>query len=268
MVAPFQLFGREISIYTICALLGLLAAGAVLFFLAKKKGIAAEDVVIPALFGCLGMLLGGALLYGLTNIRYIAREIAAYTAAPGPVWPLLGRLLIYFQGSVFYGGLFGGLLAGLLYVRHNQWDTAAYCDLFAPGIALFHAFGRVGCFMVGCCYGVPCAWGTVYRYSPIPSANGVPRFPVQLAEAGFELLLFCLLFALFQKNRCKGRLLTVYLLAYAPARFVLEFFRGDTYRGFLFGLSTSQWISLLVLAVLLARAVWRNWRKAQRRRLA
>ena len=116
-------------------------------------------------------------------------------------------------------------------------------------INCFTCFGRIGCFLGGCCYGVESEHGVVFTDSLIESANGVPRVPVQLYEAVFELALFFALWALLNKGVLKNRLLLVYLFSYAVGRFILEFWRGDEYRGFLFGLSTSQVVSILVFAV-------------------
>jgi phosphatidylglycerol:prolipoprotein diacylglycerol transferase len=80
----------------------------------------------------------------------------------------------------------------------------------------------------------------------VEAANGVRRFPIQLVEAGLNLLLFFLLWYLFKKEKLQQRLLYLYFLIYPIIRFTLEFFRGDSYRGFLFGLSTSQLISILL----------------------
>ncbi|MCL1952665.1 MAG: prolipoprotein diacylglyceryl transferase, partial [Oscillospiraceae bacterium] len=109
----------------------------------------------------------------------------------------------------------------------------------------FHACGRVGCFCAGCCYGREAAWGIAFTHAP-GAPNGVPLVPVQLFEAGFNLLLMAAILIFKPERRRPGLLLPLYLAAYAAARFVLEFFRGDSGRGVLL-LSTSQWISLLVI---------------------
>lgn len=119
-------------------------------------------------------------------------------------------------GSVFYGGLLGGILAGAVYLRRKGRPLDLWASLTAPAIPLFHVFGRVGCFLGGCCYGLPSAWGFVYRYSPVAEANGVSRFPVQLVEAAWNLVLFLLLARLQRRGR--DRLLPLYLALYAPAR--------------------------------------------------
>ncbi len=119
--------------------------------------------------------------------------------------------------------------------------------LVQPGSSshsLFHIFGRIGCFLGGCCYGLPSAWGVVYRYSPVAEANGLVRFPVQLVEAAWNLVLFLLLAWL--QRRGSPICCPCIWSSIPPARFLLEFFRGDAYRGILLGLSTSQWISLFL----------------------
>ena len=159
-------------------------------------------------------------------------------------------LTAIFGGSVFYGGLFGGIVAALIVIRVNRYPRAEITDCAAPAVPLFHFFGRIGCFLGGCCYGIESEFGFTFTHSLVESANGVRRFPVQLFEAGFNLLLFFLLFIVLKKEKLKGRLFLLYLGLYAPARFGLEFLRGDTYRGYLFGLSTSQIISLGIMLVL------------------
>lgn len=141
-------------------------------------------------------------------------------------------------------GCWGGIFAGALYVRKKGFALPEWADLLAPAIPLFHFFGRIGCFLGGCCYGVPCSFGFTYTHNLIEQANGVSRFSIQLVEAAFNLALFFLLWTLQKKGKFQGKRLVLYLLGYSVGRFVFEFGRGDTYRGIWFGLSTSQYISV------------------------
>ena len=240
MIPAFSLLGKTLAIYPILALAGIFAAGIYACRAAKRAGQSEDDMIVLLLFSAIGVFLGMHLLYGLVSLSQ---------------WPQLlsqiHSLASFFQvmfaiwgGSVFYGGLLGGILAGALYLRVKGRSIALWSNLTAPAIALFHTFGRIGCFLGGCCYGIPSAWGVTYRHSPVVEANGISRFPVQLVEAAWNLILFLLLSRLLRQG--KGRLLPLYLALYAPARFLLEFLRGDSYRGIFFGLSTSQWISLLL----------------------
>lgn len=240
MIPSFSFLGRTFTIYPLVALAGIFVAGITACRAAKRAGQKEDDMIMLLLVSSLGIFLGMHLLYGLVGI---------------PQWPaLMGQIYnfaSFFQvmaamwgGSVFYGGLLGGLLAGACYLRRKGWSLGLWSSLVAPAIPLFHIFGRIGCFLGGCCYGLPSAWGFVYQYSPVVEANGIVRFPVQLMEAGWNLVLFLLLARLQRRGR--PHLLPLYLVLYSPARFLLEFFRGDAYRGILLGLSTSQWISLFL----------------------
>lgn len=262
MFPSFILFGKEIGTYTIMAIIGALLAGWLACRAAKRRGLDENDMLVTLLIAAIGVFIGSHLLYGLTNLPVII----ALIRSPGQVKSLshLFQWIFYiFGGGVFYGGLLGGLSAGTIYLRRKKLPLGPFSDIAAPVIALFHCFGRIGCFLGGCCYGVEVDWGIVYTNSLIPEANGVPRLPVQLIEAGFNLLLFCLLAALLTRGRLRHRLLLLYLTLYPTGRFVLEFFRGDAIRGFFMGLSTSQWISCLLL--LISLSLWTTYGVRSRR---
>ena len=246
MIANFQILGRTFSAYLICALIGMFAAGGLALYFAKKKALETLDLLVTLLWAALGAFLGSHLLYGLVNYKYI---ILFFNQMPqivseGKVWEYLTAI---FGGSVFYGGMLGGLLAGLLYAYKEKLPKEEYFDIAAFTIPFFHVFGRIGCFLSGCCYGIECFWGVTFHHSVIESANGVKRLPVQLIEAAGNLLLFVVILFLFQRGKERGRLIYVYLVSYGILRFVLEFFRGDTYRGIWLGLSTSQIISIITI---------------------
>ena len=115
-------------------------------------------------------------------------------------------------------------------------------EISVPAMPLFHAFGRIGCFLAGCCYGkklsTPIVIGTIE----------FARIPVQIIESMAEFILFIVLFILSKKNRDID-LLRIYLVIYAVIRFADEFLRGDKIRGIYGGVSTAQWISLIILFV-------------------
>lgn len=251
MLPPLVILGREIGPYGIMALLGILAAGLYAWRTGKsgRAGrLANDDLLHIFVLALAGALVGAKLLYVVVNIPVLVRNWALIAARPVVLLPFL------FSGMVFYGGLAGGFVAVVWYCRRYSVPFKTVAGLMTPVIPLFHSFGRVGCFLGGCCWGVPAPWGPVYHYSPA-APNGVPLFPVQLFEAGGNLLLFLLLAWLSRRLVRKWLVLPLYLGCYAALRFVLEFFRGDAARGvWLF--STSQWIALCVLAGL---AVW-GWR--------
>jgi len=146
--------------------------------------------------------------------------------------------------------------------RHRMpfWTT---CDVFAPGIALGHVTGRLGCLAAGCCYGraTDLPWGITFTNPLAASLVGTPLnirlHPTQLYEAGAELLILGVLLATERRGRpFAGRTFWGYMLLYAISRYVIEFFRGDGSRGMMLGMSTSQLISLILAPLSLAMLAW------------
>ena len=160
----------------------------------------------------------------------------------------------------FAPGLIGAVLAMWWYTHHFKMDFWQSVELLIPSVPLVHAFGRIGCFCGGCCYGIPFdpPIGIAFTNSPV-APNGIPLFPVQLVEAGLNFLLFFFLLWFAGKPRPQGRILGAYVIAYAVIRFVLEFLRYDYERGILWVFSTSQWISLILLPI----GIWLLARRAK-----
>lgn len=248
------------------AMLGIFAMMLVGKFSARRFKIDFNNLIIVGLWAALGVFLGGHLLYALTNFDYIIYVFQHLNEINSPQI-LLGVLAAIFGGQVFYGGLIGGLISAMIYLKKTGKDVQLYAYIMAPLIPLFHAFGRIGCFLGGCCFGIEMEHGITFHDSPIPAANGVPRLPVQLIEAGCNFILFVVLYILQRKGKCKNTLLYIYLLSYSVIRFILEFFRGDKYRGFIGPLSTSQMISIgiFIFAVAVIAVKMRTARKSGRK---
>ena len=153
-------------------------------------------------------------------------------------------------GYVWYGGMIGALLVAVAYFRRrphlNPW---LYADAFTPAIMIGAMIGRLGCFMGGCCYGVPTElpWGMTF-----PGTHQAVH-PTQLYDAAIAAVLGLGFLARFPRRRFDGELITLLLIAYPALRAMTESVRGDPERGFFGPLSTSQWISipLLLLGVAL-----------------
>ena len=248
MYPTIDFFGHTIGTYGICAAIGLFVCAAVGFLLTKeKKGVCIDDIIVTAVIVAVGMVIGGHIVFGITNIPNIIelfRNMKDYT-----FFDFMTQLFgVYIGGMVFYGGLLGGIAGLYITCRFTQFGHSdVMYDMFAVCAPLFHVFGRIGCFLGGCCYGVECKFGfTVHGNTLNPGVNDVNRFPVQLVEAGCNLIIFIVLLILHRKKKFRHRLLIVYFCMYPVVRFIDEFFRGDEIRGFLFGLSTSQIISILL----------------------
>ncbi len=171
-------------------------------------------------------------------------------------------LAILRAGGVFYGGLLLAVPVAIWYVRRHGLPTWRVGDLAAPGIALAHAVGRLGCLMAGCCYGRPADLPWAVRFTSAYAADtvgvplDVPLHPTQLYEAGAELLIFVFVLATEGRGRAyPGRTFWTYVLLYATARFVIEFFRGDP-RGTVGPWSTSQLVSMGLVPSALVMLAW------------
>jgi phosphatidylglycerol:prolipoprotein diacylglycerol transferase len=162
-------------------------------------------------------------------------------------------------GGVFSGGLLAAFVAAAWYVRKHHMPPLGTCDAFAPGLALGHAIGRLGCFAAGCCYGKPTQhwWGVVF-HNPLVQRAGMPLEyigvrlePTQLFEFGVELVNFFFLMWLLKRRNFHGQVIGAFMFIYGVARFFIEFLRGDPDRGFLFNgaITVTQLVAIgLVLA--------------------
>lgn len=249
MYPLINVLGREISVYGIVSLIGIMVAGLAMCRFAKRRGHDDTDFIIFMLICAIGVFFGGHIVYGFTQIQPLVLWFSNWSKYTPTFMDFLKNVAYCFGGSVFYGGLLGGMAAGLIYGKAKKLDILEYADICAPIVPLFHCFGRIGCFFGGCCYGIESSFGfTVHNNTLNPPINDVQRFPVQLLEAAINLALFFVLAYMLKNGKLKGRLFPTYLVIYAVVRFFDEFLRGDTYRGFLFGLSTSQIISIIVFA--------------------
>ena len=247
MIPYFNIFGKDLSSYGVLVLIGVFVCGIFVCRQAKKRGYNDNDFIIFMLISAIGIMLGGHLLYGITKINSIIELLTHWSKYVTSFESFIACMGVIFGGSVFYGGLLGGIAAGIIYGKCKKLDMSVYSDIVAPAVPLFHCFGRIGCFLGGCCYGIESEFGfTAHGNELVPSINDVNRFPVQLLEASCNLAIFFVLWYLLSKGKLKGRLFALYLTIYPIVRFCDEFLRGDEYRGFLFGLSTSQIISILV----------------------
>jgi phosphatidylglycerol:prolipoprotein diacylglycerol transferase len=208
---------------------------------ARRRGLDGQRVMDLGIWIIVSALVGAKLLLFIVDFKQ-------FTSNPRD---LLGLAR---SGGVFYGGLIAAVTVALIYLRRHRLPLWTTTDVFAPGIALGHVVGRMGCLLAGCCFGTPTSmpWAITFT-DPAAAANvgtplGVPLHPTQLYEAGAELLI--LVFLLVWERRghgFPGRTFWSYMLLYGVSRFVIEFYRGDS-RGMVFdALSTSQFVSVILV---------------------
>lgn len=249
MLPYLTIFGRAIPTYGLLGMLGIGLGLLAALLRCRRFGLSGDDCAYIYVFGAVGALAGAKLLYLLPLLPRLAADLHLLWQEPAEFF---ARYLS--GGMVFYGGFFGAVAGAWGAARYFRLRFSDFFPVLVPTIPLMHAVGRVGCFCAGCCYGLPADPPLGIAFSGAAAApNGVPLLPVQLWEAGAELAIFILLIWYTGRVTVPIRILRLYLLAYAPVRFVLEFFRGDAVRGIYGPLSTSQWISLGVLA---AAVLW------------
>lgn len=209
---PF-LFG--IPMYTLCAVAGM-TAGIILFLRRVPERLQRRAVLLLCILAP-GAVVGAKALY----------LIALPEGTPPP-----DSLL---EGFVFHGGLIGGVLTGLFAAKLMRLPCLRLMDVAVPALCIGHGIGRIGCFCAGCCYG---------RILP----SGI-ALPVQLMEAVGLFILGAWLMRKVHPAREDGDTAARYCLFYGIFRFFLEFLRGDEIRGAARGLSTGQWLSILLMIV-------------------
>jgi phosphatidylglycerol:prolipoprotein diacylglycerol transferase len=218
----------------------------------KRWGLNPSQVLDLGIYIIIAALVGAKLL-----LLIVERD--SYLHSPEELWSLMRA------GGVFYGGLLLAVAVAFWYIAKHKMPFWRTCDVFAPAIALGHVTGRMGCLAAGCCFGKPTdvAWAITFK-NPLAANVGTPLntplHPTQLYEAGAEALILGILLYVERRGRAfEGRTFWLYMLLYAISRFIIEFFRGDP-RGVVLGVSTSQFISLvlaplaIIMLIYLAKA--------------
>ena len=236
---------------------GVLVAAGVLIGLwisvrnSEKQGINGDDAWNLGIIMVLSGIIGAKVLYVINDWGY-------YSAHPGEIFSIATLQ----AGGVFSGGLIASFLAAAWYIRRHHLPALRICDAFAPGLALGHAIGRLGCFAAGCCYGKETHhwWGVTFTNHLANEITGtplhVPLEPTQLFESAVELANFIFLMWLLKRRKFDGQVFGAFLFIYGVARFFLEFLRGDPGRGSVFGGAMSGTQLIAIGLVLGGGLIW------------
>ena len=266
---PMELpgIGRfEISAYFLWIVVGCVMAAHVVAREAEAEGEDAKGALLLTVFAIAGGSVGARLAHVPTSPDLYLDD------------PL--RVLQFWRGGlVFYGGLIGGLVAGLAWCRVRGLAFGRMADICAPAVAIGLAFGRLGCYSAGCCYGKPIdwpfgiewPWAAVFLEGQVPSAlRGVPLHPTQNYATLGALAIFAAVALVRRRRDFQGQAITTLIVLYGVWRGLLEFFRFDAARGFVLpeylgeNLSTSQAISIpMVLGGAIAYMVLRARARAR-----
>ncbi len=241
----FHIGGFFLPTYGLLVALAFLAGLAVATSLARRSGLDSEAVLNLGIYCALAGIGGAKLMMFLIDIPY-------YREHPGEIF----SLATIQAGGVFYGGFIAALIVAAVYMRRKRLSPLRTADVFAPGIALGHGIGRLGCFSAGCCWGVPTRlpWGVTFTNPESNRLVGVPLgvslHPTQLYESFAEFAIFAILYRATRRKHPQGAIISLYLIFYSIVRFLVEFVRFHE-QGNLWGtpLDTSQWISLALLGL-------------------
>ncbi|MGN1183820.1 MAG: prolipoprotein diacylglyceryl transferase [Oliverpabstia sp.] len=227
-IGPFTVYG-----YGLMIAIGILAAYVTAEYRAKKHGLDPDKIFYLVIWAVVGGFAGAKVLYFLTRLKDIMENPRV--------------LLDLADGFVVYGGIIGGIFSAMVYCKIKKLSFLKYFDLVMPSVALAQGFGRIGCFLAGCCYGreTDSALGIVFHNSNY-APNGVKLLPTQLISSGLDFMLCIVLILLDRKKKGDGQIAGFYLVLYSIGRFILEFYRGDLIRGNVGALTTSQFIAVFV----------------------
>lgn len=238
MNLTIQIGNLEIPSYGLMIVIGVISANLLAIPILKKYKLDSNDFIILEAYTFLGAFIGAKSLY-----LWVSRSIIE--------WSRFFELDYFNQlmqgGFVFYGGLIGGIGFALLAGKIHHINTKAYIEKVIFLIPWIHCFGRIGCYLAGCCYGKPYDGIFAVTYpSGSLAPSGVKLFPVQLFEA-FWVLIIAIVIIILQIKKEFSYTIEFYFIAYGILRFALEYFRYDDIRGGMLGFSTSQWISMFLV---------------------
>ncbi|HTY08726.1 MAG TPA: prolipoprotein diacylglyceryl transferase [Candidatus Edwardsbacteria bacterium] len=225
--------------YGLMLAIAFLAGTAVIQRLAKPRGMDADAILDFALVVMVAAIVGSRAFYVLSHLDDYRANY----------WSMLA---VWEGGLTFYGGVLLAVPAAILFMRRRKLPLWPLADLVAPAFALGVGFGRLGCFLNGCCFGRPSTLPWAVRFPANSAAGatlGCPVQPTQLYESLFGFALFALLLCLIRKKTFPGFMFCLFIALYAVWRFGLDFLRWyEPSQYTALGLTNNQWVSVLLLA--------------------
>lgn len=210
--------------------------------MARRTKIKSDHVVDVTLYSVLAGVVGAHLVSILLDLPYYLNDPSQILSLWQGMLSPSGGL----RGLSFHGGLIGGIAAALLYTRKKNISFLAMADVCSPGLALAYGITRIGCFLNGCCYGIPTdlPWAVRFHEGMLPS------HPTQIYALLANIGIFVILVILSSRSRFTGEVFVSYLALYSGYRFLIEFLRkGVTAEVAFAGLTQAQIVSLVVMAV-------------------
>ncbi len=240
---PIRAYGLMLWIGLMLALLRTTRA-------AKRTGIKQEHVVDLALYTVLAGILGAHIGSILLDLPFYIKNPAEITGLWSGIFSQTGGI----RGLSFHAGLIAAFLTALAYTRRKGLNFLEVVDLLSPGLVIGYAFTRIGCFLNGCCYGVPTTlpWGVQFHADGVSGALTPPSHPTQLYAVAAMALIYAVLVRIEKRRRFVGQVFLSYLCLYAIYRFLIEILRKGVTADVAFaGLTEAQIVSIFMLAIAL-----------------
>jgi len=245
-IGPLTIYG-----YGLMIAIGIIVAFKIVEYRAVRRQMEVNPVLSMGIWSVAGGFVGAKLLYWITQWRSI--------------WENPKLLLNVSEGFVVYGGIVTGIAVGYVYCKRKKLNFLQHLDLCVPAVAIAQGFGRIGCLLAGCCYGVETnSWLGITFHDSQLAPNGVSLVPTQIIESLYSFALFFVLIWIARRNVPQGLIAMIYLLGYSVGRFIIEFYRGDIIRGHIGMFSTSQLIALAIVVATLAALALTTRRQAAR----
>ena len=244
-VGPLSIHAYGFAI-AVAFLIGILIS----LYYAKKEGIAAEAILDLAIYVIIAALFGSRFLY-------VVGQWDQYKDHP---WEMF---MVHRGGLVFLGGLILAMAVVVWYAKRKNISLLKLFDALAPGLSLGYAITRIGCFLNGCCFGLPTGapWGVVFP--PMSLAHSYfpdqPIHPTQLYSSASMFLVFLIMAFLYPRKKFDGHLFFWWVILYSVYRFAVEFLRFSPIHWL--GLTPSQWV-VLPAALLAAWGLIYNLKRA------
>jgi|TARA_B110000902_G_scaffold78430_1_gene93387 phosphatidylglycerol:prolipoprotein diacylglycerol transferase len=238
--------------YGVMIALGVLASFYITLHKSKKFGMDADRLSGMFIWVIVAAFVGGKLFFFLEDIDKYWGKYAAIKGAMG-------------GGFVFYGSLIFAVPTIVWWLRKEKIPVRPFLDILAFVGPVVHSFGRVGCFLAGCCHGKVCdSWMGVTFTHPdsLAAFKNTALYPTQLFDIAVNLTILAVIYFIQKKQKFSGQLFLIYLMMYGVGRSIVEIYRGDDARGFLFGGAVSHSQFIAVCIILICAVVWRKWSKA------
>ena len=230
-LGPFTLDGYGLMIG-----IGILAGFGLAAYRARRRSLDPDFLLMASLAAVICGFAGAKLMFWLVSLPELIRHPSFFFESLR-------------DGFVVYGGIIGGIGGCVWYCRKKKRDALALLDLLMPSLALGQGFGRLGCLLAGCCYGKETAHRPWLIFTDsVYAPAGIPLIPVQIYASLLDFAHAFLLLSVARRLSGRGRITGLYLVCYSTGRFLIEFLRGDSGRGNVGPLSTSQFVALFTLA--------------------